>query len=116
MMYARGSERASRRRAEVEGPHLNIYLAFSSVASNKAGYIMNAFQNNLDNARSGMYKDVALFSSATMTKLEVDGCNGVELGMVKRSMSAAASNQSDLIDMLKEEESSAARPTALLAL
>merc|ERR1719326_2451282 len=116
MMYARGAEKSSRRRAEVAGAHLNVYLKFASVDTNKAGYIMNIFQNNLNNPRSEMHKQVALFVTATTAKLEIDGCNGVQLGMVKTPAQVTREDKvNDLVDMLKEE-SSAARPTALLAL
>merc|ERR1719326_2268544 len=114
MMYARGAEKNSRRRAEVAGAHLNVFLKFNSVDTNKAGYIMNIFQNNLNNPRSEMHKQVALFALSTTSKLAVDGCNGVNLGMVKKVASPVQDKVDDLVDMLKEE-SSAVRPTALLA-
>merc|ERR1719373_1542689 len=69
MMYARGAEKSARRRAEVEGAHINVYINFNSVATNKAGYIMNVFQNNLDNPRSDMHKQVDLFDTAKVAKL-----------------------------------------------
>merc|ERR1719222_693131 len=112
-MYARGSQKSSRRRAEV-GDRLEIYLRFDSVSTNKAGYIMNAFQNNLNNPRSDMHNEVTMLSSATVNKMVVDGCNGVKLGMIKKA-AVRTDKVDDLVDMLKEE-SSAVRPTALLAL
>merc|ERR1719222_1556712 len=113
MMYARGGKKSIRRRAEVEGAHLNVYVKFSSVDTNKAGYVMNIFQNNLSNPRSDMHKQVAMFETAKTAKLEVDGCNGANFGMKKGKTSR--NDMDNLVDMLKEE-SSAARPTALLAL
>merc|ERR1712048_1551348 len=57
MMYSKGGEKMARRRAEVEVAHVNVYLKFNSVETNKAGYIMNVFQQNLDNPSSDMDKE-----------------------------------------------------------
>merc|ERR1719450_71220 len=75
MMYMRGTETNKRRRNEIDGAHLNVFIKFNSVATNKAGYIMNVFQNNMDNPRSDMHEQVAMFNSAKASKLAVDGCN-----------------------------------------
>merc|ERR1719429_150527 len=107
MVYARGSEKSARRRAEVEGAHLNVYLSFNSVQSNKAGYIMNVFQNNLNNPRSEMHKQVTLFATGSVSKLAVDGCNGAKLGKVKALTRGTDNEVTDLVDMLKEESSAA---------
>merc|ERR1719333_1253118 len=112
MVYARASEKSARRRAEVEGAHLNVYLSFASVETNRAGYIMNVFQNN---PRSDMHKQVSLFASASVSKLAVDGCNGAKLGQVKAMAKETDNEVNDLVDMLKEESSSH-RPTGLAAL
>merc|ERR1719439_219653 len=116
MVYANGSKKnARRRRTEVEGAHLNVYLAFQSVETNQAGYIMNVFQNNLSNPRSDMHKQVSLFATASVSKLAVDGCNGAKLGQAKAMTKASHDEVNDLVDMLKEESSSS-RPVALAAL
>merc|ERR1719445_1801320 len=106
LVYAKGSEKSARRRAEVEGAHLNVYLSFSSVATNQAGYIMNVFQNNLNNPRSDMHKQVSLFATASVSKLAVDGCNGAKLGQVKAMARETNDELNDLVDMLKEDSSS----------
>merc|ERR1719245_2413620 len=105
MVYANGSEKSARRRAEVEGAHLNVYLSFHSVETNQAGYIMNVFQNNLSNPRSDMHKEVSLFETATVSKLAVDGCNGAKLGQPKAMTKEMDEKVDDLVDMLKEESS-----------
>merc|ERR1719439_432189 len=106
MVYANGSKKNARRcRAEVEGAHLNVYLAFQSVETNQAGYIMNVFQNNLNNPRSDMHKQVSLFATASVSKLAVDGCNGAKLGQVKAMARETNDDVNNLVDMLKEESS-----------
>jgi len=113
MIYSKSGEKAARRRAEDgEATSLNVYLKFNSVQTNKAGYIMNEFQNNLNNPSSDMHKQVNVFTTATVTKLEVDGCNGKTLGATKTA--AAKTDAKDLFDMVKEE-SSAVRATSFFA-
>jgi len=114
LLYARGPH-GVRRRAEVDGAHLNVYLNFKSVKSNKAGQIMNVFQANVANSKSDMHKKVNLFVDAAVADMKIDGCNADFESRNYGDLRRDREDMDDMMDLIKEQ-SGVSRPTAVLAL
>jgi len=114
LLYARGPHSSVRRRAEVEGAHLNVYLNFATVKPNKAGQIMNVFQANVANSKSDMHKKVTLFADAAVVDMKVDGCNA-DFANKSFNLRRDRDDMDNMMDLIKDE-SGVSRPTALIAL
>jgi len=129
-IYARKNSSLRRRTEEEEGFFLNVYLTFENANGSNAGRILNVFQGHVVDRRDQMHSKVAIFSQSKVVKMEVDGCNGVALGIKQMAPRAFNSREDykgtfdDTMNALNElkmgdEEdyaSAAMRPTALLTL